>query len=221
MFIFTFDDTLNPSCHERYQISREMFGHYSETFFSCSLKGLCCSTFLFKIPWRGSIEFNTSNILTQAKVFTFFLQKLLYDFWQCALDLLQMSSCQPDNCGAIYDCHLPNIFCTHAVLYHHTHLSALLSGLCIHCGSPDQVHAKCSGPLALWVEQIYHGLICPKNVLPVFIRLLFVFFRKVSSCSIVLKKLMLCIHCLSCQRNSDFPLEPLCQVCTCPFVYQN
>lgn len=72
------------------------------------------------------------------------------------------------------------VFCTFSLTPLHFHLSASLSGRCIHCGRPDPVHTKHD---LSWTNVFWFHL--PKNAFPTFIRLLFFVFSQVSSCSFV------------------------------------
>ena len=128
--------------------------------------GLCCSTFLFKIPQRCSIGFRWHTWPGHSVNFFFFTLETLAWFWQCDLDcyhagiflFCQASGDWESSCQPVFWyihmhswCHLymsspQHLWHSCSPISSHYHLCGSLLRPCIHCGGPGQVHTKHAGP---------------------------------------------------------------------------
>ena len=147
------------------------------------VEGLYCSISLFKIPqmcwmshtWPGH-SFHRNSCMFFAVCFGLCTCWNIYSsakLLETKNDLVsQCVGISIDIHGAIYKCHLPS---THAAPCHHTPTSVL------HCWDyafTEVVLARFTSNMLdpIWTEQMYVGLFWPKNVLPILIKLLFMFF---------------------------------------------
>ena len=154
------------------------------------LEGLCCSTLFFKIPQRYVI-LDLSQATYLATFFFFkkccIILAVCFESLSCWNIYLLPVSWRLSHLVSQYFAHAFMVlskntssppFCTHAAPYHHTPTSVL------HCRDytfPVVVLARLAPNMLdpIWAKQMYLGLIWPKNLLPIFIRLLFMFFTKV------------------------------------------
>lgn len=211
---FIFDDRFNPPQQGLHTfLDRSSLETIS---FCCSvLESLCCFTLLFKIPQRYSIRFKSSNIPCRCFRLLFFQVRVMQSFWsQLVSQYFDISS---GMLGAI--CISP-----FALIQPHV-LCASPSRICVHYGSPGQVHSTHAG--------LNNKFIWPKNMLPIFIRLLLMLFSKVLSCCCGLTSkqgfFLVAVHrvCHYCNVfhtvwAATKTLIPLCRVwSTCPPVFQS